>query len=230
VRDLGVEIPQRILSGGAEVARAAGVAIAGGHSIDDPEPKYGLAIVGTVHPDEVLSNAGGTVGDVIVLTKPVGSGLITTAAKRDLASSSLLRGAIEVMAELNAAAAERARSAGAHAMTDVTGFGLVGHLHELCRSSGVAARIAAERVPAITGALELARDERCIAGGTRRNLEHAEAFTEWDAVATERRVLLADAMTSGGLLIAVPPSNAEPIGGTTIGELVDGPGGAISVS
>lgn len=229
VNDLGFDIPQRILRGGADVAEAAGFALAGGHSIDDPEPKYGMAVVGTIHPDEVLSNAGAAAGDVIVLTKPVGSGLVTTATKRGLASASTLKGAIDVMTKLNAGAAEQARTAGASATTDVTGFGLLGHLHELCRASGVAARITADQVPAITGALELARDERCVAGGTRRNLAHVEAFTEWGSVAAERRVLLADAMTSGGLLVAVSPARADLVEGARIGELVDGPGGAITV-
>lgn len=229
VGDLGYEVPQRILAGGAEIAKAAGAALGGGHSIDDPEPKYGLAVVGTVHPDEVLTNSGAEIGDAIVLTKPVGSGLVTTAAKRGLAPASTLSEAIEVMTTLNATAAESAKAAGAHAVTDVTGFGLVGHLHELCRASGVAARIAADQVPAISGALELARDERCIAGGTRRNLEHAEDFVEWNHAADEQRVLLADAMTSGGLLIAVPPAQADLVGGTRIGELVDGADGAIKV-
>ena len=229
VSELGYDVPQRILSGGAEIAKAAGAALGGGHSIDDPEPKYGLAVVGTVHPDEVLTNSGATAGDAVVLTKPVGSGLVTTAAKRGLAPASTLAEAIEVMTTLNAAASESARAAEAHAVTDVTGFGLVGHLHELCGSSGVAARIDADRVPAITGALELARDERCIAGGTRRNLEHAEGFVEWNDVAEEQRVLLSDAMTSGGLLVAVPPANAERVGGTVIGELLEGPEGTISV-
>ncbi len=229
VSELGYDVPQRILSGGAEIAKAAGAALGGGHSIDDPEPKYGLAVVGTVHPDEVLTNSGATAGDAIVLTKPVGSGLVTTAAKRGLAPASTLSEAIEVMTTLNATAAKDARAADAHAVTDVTGFGLVGHLHELSQSSGVAARLAADRVPAITGALELARDARCIAGGTRRNLEHTEGFVEWNGVADERRVLLADAMTSGGLLVAVPPANAELVGGAQIGELVEGPVGTISV-
>ena len=229
VSELGYDVPQRILSGGAEIAKAAGAALGGGHSIDDPEPKYGLAVVGTVHPDEVLTNSGATAGDAVVLTKPVGSGLVTTAAKRGLAPASTLAEAIEVMTTLNAAASESARAAEAHAVTDVTGFGLVGHLYELCGSSGVAARIDADRVPAITGALELARDERCIAGGTRRNLEHAEGFVEWNDVAEEQRLLLSDAMTSGGLLVAVPPANAERVGGTVIGELLEGPEGTISV-
>jgi selenide,water dikinase len=229
VSELGYDVPQRILSGGAEIAKAAGAALGGGHSIDDPEPKYGLAVVGTVHPGEMLTNSGAEVGDAIVLTKPIGSGLVTTAAKRGLAPASTLNEAIEVMTTLNATAAERARGAGAHAMTDVTGFGLVGHLHELCSASGLAARITAEHVPAIPGARELASDERCIAGGTRRNMKHAEDFTEWDALPAPERVLVADAMTSGGLLVAVPPATADQIGGAIIGELVDGPSGTITV-
>jgi len=134
------------------------------------------------------------------------------------------------MTELNATAATRAREAGAHAMTDVTGFGLLGHLHELCTASGLAARIDAHAVPTIPGAHELAADERCVAGGTRRNAEHVEDFVEWGAtVSTAERVLLTDAMTSGGLLVAVPRSTAASLEATVIGELVAGAPGRIIV-
>ncbi|MGI9556837.1 MAG: selenide, water dikinase SelD [Solirubrobacterales bacterium] len=230
VSDLGYDVPQRILRGGADAAAGAGIALGGGHSIDDAEPKYGLAVVGTVHPDEILTNAGAEAGDALVLTKPIGSGLVTTASKKGLASGEVLDAAIEVMTTLNADAAAHARDAGAHALTDVTGFGLLGHSHELAEASGLAARIDADSVPAIAGALELAADERCVAGGTRRNIEHAEGFTRWNGTRGERRILLADAMTSGGLLVAVPPSAAERIDGALIGELVAGPAGDITVS
>ena len=156
---LGVDVLGAILRGGADVVSAAGATVAGGHSIDDPEPKYGLAVTGVVHPDEVLTNAGAAAGDVLVLTKPLGVGAIVTARKRGLSrDDDLLDRAVEVMAALNAPAASAARDAGAHAVTDVTGFGLLGHLHNLCRASAVAAVIDAERVPAIEGALELLDD------------------------------------------------------------------------
>ena len=134
--------------------------IVGGHSIDDPEPKYGLAVTGTVHPDRVLTNAGGRAGDALVLTKPLGAGAVATAIKRGLADDDVVARAIEVMTTLNAAAPSGARGAGAHALTDVTGFGLLGHLHELAEASGVAAEVDAAAVPAIDGVLELLAGER----------------------------------------------------------------------
>jgi selenide, water dikinase len=222
---------REILRGGAAVADQAGAALAGGHSIDDPEPKYGMATTGVVHPDEVLTNAGGQPGDRLFLTKPLGGGLVTTAAKRGLASPDLIARATATMVELNRDAAAAARAAGAKALTDVTGFGLLGHLHELAAASGCAARVEAAAVPAIGGAVELALDDRCVAGGSRRNAAHAESFTEFaEGISPERRVLVCDAMTSGGLLVAVPPARAAAAPGVEIGELVAGPVGAIAVS
>jgi len=226
----GHETLGEILRGGQEVADLAGIAIGGGHSIDDREPKYGLSVTGTVHPDAVMTNAGGRPGDQLHLTKPIGGGLITTAAKRGLADEALIERGVSTMCELNADASRAAAAAGANAMTDVTGFGLLGHLHELCDASGVAARIEATAVPAVAGAEALAADERCVAGGSRRNAVDAERFTQWSgAISPERRVLLTDAMTSGGLLVAVPRDRSAEAPGIRIGELVDGPGGAIRV-
>jgi selenide,water dikinase len=229
IRELGGELLAEILRGGAEAVAEAGIAIAGGHSIDDPEPKYGLAVSGVVHPEDVLTNAGGRPGDELFLTKPLGGGLVTTAAKRGLADAKTVTAATEVMCELNAGAAAEARSAGARAMTDVTGFGLLGHLHELCEASGVAAEVDARAVPAIRGALELAGDDACIAGGSRRNAEHAGSFTTWEIEeGSPARVMLTDAMTSGGLLVAAP-RGAPGRGAARIGHLVEGPPGRITV-
>ena len=226
----GAETLREILRGGSDVAERAGVAIGGGHSIDDPEPKYGLSVTGTVHPDAVVTNAGGRAGDELFLTKPIGGGLITTAAKRRLADAELIDRAIATMTELNVEGSRAAVAAGAHAMTDVTGFGLLGHLHELCEASGVAARVDARAVPAIEGAEELARDEHCVAGGSRRNAADAAGFTNTSpAVSRERRVLLTDAMTSGGLLVAVPPEQASVAPGIRIGALAAGEAGHIDV-
>jgi selenide,water dikinase len=223
------EVLAEILRGGAEVAAAAGAAIAGGHSIDDPEPKYGMAVTGTVHPDRVLTNAGARPGDRLFLTKPVGGGLITTAAKRGIAGADAVARTIAVMTELNAGAAEAARAAGAKAATDVSGFGLLGHLHELCAASGVAAEVEAAAVPAIDGALELAAGGDALAGGSRRNLEDVAAYTAFeDSVPGERRILLADAMTSGGLLLAAP-EGAPKAPGVEIGRVNEGEPGTISV-
>jgi selenide,water dikinase len=230
LEQLGDELLKEILRGGAQVAGAAGAAVAGGHSIDDPEPKYGMAVTGLAHPEEIVTNAGGHAGDVLFLTKPLGAGLVTTAIKRGLAPPELVTRAIEVMTQLNAEASLGARAAGATAMTDVTGFGLLGHLHELCLASGCAAEVNADAVPAIEGAVNLAGDERCVAGGSRRNAAYAEGFTVWaEGVSPERRILLADAMTSGGLLMAVPPDRAADAPGNRIGRVVAGPPGEIRV-
>jgi selenide, water dikinase len=226
---LGPDVLGRILAGGAETAAEAGIAIAGGHSIDDPEPKYGMTVTGVVHPDRILTKSGGRPGDDLYLTKPLGGGLVTTAAKRGIAGPELVARAVEVMTTLNRAAAEEAQAAGAAAMTDVTGFGLIGHLGELCRASGVSALIDAEAVPAIDGALEVAADPRCVAGGSRRNAAHAAGFTSWDErVPDERRVLLTDAMTSGGLLLAAR-AGTSGAPGVRIGSLTDGRAGAVEV-
>jgi selenide,water dikinase len=227
--ELGEELLRSILAGGAAVCEAAGVAIIGGHSIDDPEPKYGLAVSGTVHPDRVLTNAGGRPGDALVLTKPLGVGVVTTALKRGLGPAPLAE-AIEVMTTLNRDAAAACVEVGVHALTDVTGFGLLGHLHELALASGVAAEVDASAVPVIDGVIELLSGSPAIAGGTRRNRAHAEQFTSFaDTVTDARRWLVCDAMTSGGLLAAVPPEAARALPGTLIGRLTEGQAGTISV-
>jgi selenide, water dikinase len=229
---LGAEVLGEILRGGNDAVVAAGAAIVGGHSIDDAEPKYGLAVTGVVHPDEVITNAGGRPGDVLVLTKPLGAGAVSTGAKRGIAPAEVLAAAVEVMTTLNRDAASAARACGAHALTDVTGFGLLGHLHELCSASGCAAEIDSSSVPAIEGVPRLlALGERAISGGTKRNRVYAEGFTTWlPSAASTRRWLLCDAMTSGGLLAAVPPDAASEMPGTVVGRLVAGEAGAITVS
>jgi selenide,water dikinase len=230
IAEIGGDVLTEILRGGAQIAQEAGVAIIGGHSIEDSEPKYGLAVTGVVHPDEVLTNAGGRAGDALVLTKPLGAGVVTTAHKRGLPAP--LTEAVRVMSTLNRDAASAARAARAHGLTDVTGFGLLGHLHELALASGVAAVVEAGSVPAIDGVLELLDDEqeRAIAGGTRRNRAHAEQFSSFGpGVPPARRWLVCDAMTSGGLLAAVSPSDADAIPGAVVGHLIDGPAGTISV-
>jgi selenide, water dikinase len=230
LEELGGDVLRDILRGGADVVAASGAAVVGGHSIDDREPKYGLAVTGVVHPDRVLTNAGGRAGDALVLTKPLGAGAISTAVKRGLAGEEAVARAVAVMTTLNAEGAVAAGAAGAHALTDVTGFGLLGHLHELTRASGVAAEIDAGAVPAIEGALDLLADENAVSGGSRRNAEHAAEFASFaDGVDPAPRRLVTDAMTSGGLLAALPPERAGEVPGAVIGRLVDGPAGAISV-
>jgi selenide, water dikinase len=230
LQDLGPEILTQILRGAAAIAAEAGVAILGGHSIEDSEPKFGLAVTGVVHPDEVITNAGAVRGDSLVLTKPLGAGAISTALKRRLPGARLDE-AVTVMTTLNREAAACARAAGAHAMTDVTGFGLLGHLHELALASGLAAELDVAGVPAIGGVLELlARDDaQAVAGGTRRNRAYAEQFTMFAAEVPEAlRWLVSDAMTSGGLLAAVPPARAGELPGAIVGRLVAGAPGMIS--
>ncbi len=228
---LGADVVEQILGGGAEVAAAAGATIVGGHSIDDPEPKYGMAVTGTVHPDRVLTNARGRAGDALVLTKPIGAGVIATAGKRGLASAATLSAAVEMMTTLNGVASRAAVAAGAHAATDVTGFGLLGHLHELARASGVAAELDSREVPVIADALELIADDRLVCGGSERNREHAERFTDWGPEVNEAaRRLMSDAMTSGGLLVAVARERAAELPGAVIGRLVAGEPGRIRVT
>jgi selenide, water dikinase len=230
VAELGSEPLGEVLRGGSDVAEAAGVAIVGGHTIDDREPKYGMAVTGVVDPAEVITNARGRAGDALVLTKPVGAGAVTTSLKKGLASDDVLAAAVEVMTTLNADAAAAARAAGVRAMTDVTGFGLLGHLHELALASGLSAEVDADAVPAIPGALELLHDDRAVAGGSVNNRRYAEEFASFDSSVEEvRRRLVTDAMTSGGLLVAVDPGRAGEIPGVVIGRLVDGEPGAISV-
>jgi selenide,water dikinase len=229
-----------ILQGGAAKAREAGVLIAGGHTVDDPEPKYGLAVTGVVHPDRVVTNAGGRPGDVLVLTKPIGIGAITTGIKQGKASAEAAEAAIRLMGVLNRGAAEAMVEVGVHACTDVTGFGLLGHLHELALASGVGAVVEAGRVPVLPEAADLVR-AGAVAGGTARNLEFLADRVQFDeTIPEEVRILLADAQTSGGLLMAVPPERVgrleaalrhrEVPTAARIGTLVEGPPGHLSVS
>jgi selenide,water dikinase len=227
---LGGDVLREILRGGADVAIAAGAPIVGGHSIDDPEPKYGLSVTGTVHPNELITNAGARAGDVLVLTKPLGVGAVVTARKRGLRDDALLADAVATMAALNDASSAAARAAGAHAMTDVTGFGLLGHLHSLALASGVAARIDAAAVPALDGVLELLEGDGAVSGGSARNREYAATFTSFAASVPEaRRRLVCDATTSGGLLVAVAPERAGDLPGPVVGEVAAGVPGTITV-
>jgi selenide,water dikinase len=228
--ELGEEVLAEVLRGGLDVVTRAGAILAGGHSIDDREPKYGLAVTGIAHPERVVTNAGALAGDVLVLSKPLGVGAIVAAHRRGLCSEALVRDAVAVMTELNDRAASAALRAGVHAMTDVTGFGLLGHLHHVCRESGLAAEIDASAVPAIEGAEELLRDDRAVSGGSKRNAEWARAFTRFDDdVPARRRRLLSDATTSGGLLAAVPAAAAGRAPGAVVGRLQDGEPGTIHV-
>jgi selenide,water dikinase len=236
---LGPETLTEILRGGADIAAEAGVAVVGGHSIDDPEPKYGMAVTGVVHPERVVRNSTAGAGDRLFLTKPLGAGAVSTAAKRGHANGALVARATEVMTTLNARAAEAALAVGPSAMTDVTGFGLLGHLRELSLASGVTARLEAAAVPVLDGVLDLLESGEGISGGNRRNREYASGFTTFgDGVGEPLRSLLADPMTSGGLLVAVASGLAGEMGEAllaaapetvAIGSLQEGEPGAIRV-
>jgi selenide,water dikinase len=200
-----------ILRGGASKIKEARCALVGGHTIRNPEPFYGLSVTGMVNPARMITNAGARVGDVLVLTKPLGTGIITTGIKRGLVSKALARRAINIMRQLNLAGAEVAEKGFVRGGTDVTGFGLLGHLGSLCRASGVGAEIVASKIPAISREVRELIREDCIPGGTRENLKTAEDFTDFERSAPEDRFLLADAQTSGGLLLCVPPKRLEAV-------------------
>ena len=225
-----------ILRGGAEKAREAGIDLVGGHTIKTDEPIYGLAVTGTVHPDRIVSNAGAKPGDALVLSKPLGVGIVATAAKQDRDPREAIRDAIRLMTTLNAGARDAMCEVGVHAATDVTGFGLLGHLHEMLLASGVAARVDAGAVPFIPGSVPLAR-EGVAAGGTRRNLEFVDPHVDWGGLDEPERLLLADAQTSGGLLIAttrpdelVAALERRGQRHAAIGTTVDGTPGRVTVS
>jgi selenide,water dikinase len=202
----------RILQGGAAKIAAAGCVLVGGHTIRNPEPVYGLAVTGLVSPRRLMTNAAARAGDILVLTKPLGTGIATTAIKRGLATAGLAKRAIRLMSTLNIAGAELAERGLVRAATDVTGFGLLGHLASLCRASGVGAEIAARHVPVISAEIECLIGQDCIPGGSEDNLALAAETTHFAAdIPHQRRVLLADAQTSGGLLLCVPPRRLEAV-------------------
>lgn len=202
---LGEDLLGRILQGGADKTREAGIPILGGHSIDDAEPKYGLVAVGEVDPQRMTTNSGARVGDRLVLTKPIGTGVIATAIKAGTAEASWVEAAVHSMSTLNRGAAEAMSRLGLRAATDVTGFGLLGHLRQMLRASGVSATLEHRYVPFLPGALDLA-ERGGFPGGTKRNLADLEADVVFpDDLPEPLRLLLADAQTSGGLLLSVPP-------------------------
>ncbi len=212
VGKLPLETLGEILRGGAAAAAEAGAPILGGHSIDDPEPKYGLAVTGIVHPGQVLRNVGARPGDRVILTKPLGSGIATTAVKRGTASPALVDRAVEVMAALNKSAGEVLAASGAvHALTDVTGFGLLGHAWEMASGSAVAMRLVEAAVPVVEGVRALAERD-IVPGGTRANLAWVAPHVRFhDAIDLASRLILADAQTNGGLLAAVDPGRADEV-------------------
>ncbi len=211
ISKLKMDVLAQILQGGSDKIRESGAVLVGGHSIDDSEPKYGLSVTGVVHPDNVLSNAKAEDGDYLVLTKPLGVGIITTGIKRGIVSAKAEQEVIQVMAALNKGAAEAAVEAGVHAVTDITGFGLLGHLHEMLSASGLSAEVYAKDVPVLESVWQCI-EQQAIPGGTRANQRHLEGWIEFTSdVPEELQVVLCDAITSGGLLIAVPQDHLEPL-------------------
>jgi len=235
---LPLDLLAEVLRGGAEVAREAGCLVVGGHSVDDPEPKYGMAVVGLADPGRLLTIDRARPGDHLVLTKPLGTGVVATALKRGGADPESVARAVASMTTLNAAASEAALDAGVRAATDVTGYGLLGHLHRMLRASGVAAEVDAARVPFLPGAAELAA-AGFVPGGTRNNQAFLAGMVELDpGVPPVVATLLHDAQTSGGLLLAVPPGalggllddlHGRGLRPALVGRVVDGPAGAVRV-
>ena len=227
-----------VLKGGYAKAAEAGCLVVGGHTIDDPEPKYGMAVIGIVEPGKQVTNAGAKAGDVLVLTKPLGTGIIATAGKQGKVSADVMQGALDTMATLNRSAAEAMMAVGVNACTDVTGYGLRGHLRGMVRASEVGATIKASAVPVLPGAWELL-DQDIAPGGTHRNLDNVSDSVKWHPELTQRQqIMLCDAQTSGGLLISVPQAKLPDLlsklkaAGThvaaVVGGITQGPAGEIS--
>jgi selenide, water dikinase len=231
--DLDLAILARILEGGATVARSAGVAILGGHTIKDAEPKYGMAVTGVIDPQRIVTNSGARPGDLLVLTKPLGTGILTTALKRRAIPADGLEEAVAIMTTLNDAASQAMLAAGASAATDVTGFGLLGHGGGMARASSVRFIIASQAVPFMANVLDLI-NAGVVPSGTKHNAQTHAAFTEFeDSVAPALRIGLSDAQTSGGLLISIARDGAgalarelamRDVAFAIVGEVVAGEG------
>lgn len=237
-KDGPMDVLAEIMRGGAEKAVEAGVSIIGGHSIDDREPKYGMAVTGIVHPGKMALKSGAKPGDRLVLTKPLGIGIISTAIKAGKASGELIAVAVRNMKTLNKHASDAMIEAGVKGATDITGFGLLGHLHEMLHASGVSARLTFSTIPFIPGVRELVKFS--VPGGTRANLRHVGDKVTWAAGITEdEKLMLADAQTSGGLLIAVSPDRLDGLLAglaarsvetkAVIGQVIEGEAGKIVV-
>ena len=209
INDLPKEMLTTILQGGADKAQEAGISIVGGHSVDDKEPKYGMVVTGEVDEQNLVKNDGAKPGDILVLTKPIGTGIIATAIKKGMASEDIIQTAVDTMSTLNDVASKLMIELKIKAATDITGFGLLGHLSEICKASKVTSEIDYNLLPLLPGTLELANDG-IIPGGTKRNLSYAESFTQFQEDRTDIEKLIAsDAQTSGGLLISISPEKTE---------------------
>jgi selenide,water dikinase len=238
-QQIDLDLLARVLQGGADKAREAGVSIVGGHTVDDAEPKYGMSVTGTAHPDEVVRVSTARPGMTLVLTKPLSMGVVSTAIKRGRAPDALVGEATRVMTTLNAGACEAMLQIGAGAATDITGFGLLGHLQQMARASGTGAEVWYEAVPVLEGVAPLV-EEGLVPGGTRRNESHFSTFVDADDDLTKNeRTILFDAQTSGGLLIAVDDDRAADLvaaltergtpAASVVGRVTGGPAGRITV-
>ena len=234
---LDMAILGRILQGGYAKAAEAECLIVGGHTVDDPEPKYGLSVIGIVEPGKQVSNAGAKPGDVLILSKPIGTGIITTAGKQGVADPDVMARAVETMAALNRPAAEAMMKVGVNSATDITGFGLLGHLKSMVRGSGVAAEITLAGVPVLPGVRQLLANG-IAPGGTHRNVSSVADVVTWgDGLTEEDKLLLCDAQTSGGLLISVPAEKQQDLidalraegaqSSAVVGRITHGPAGTI---
>lgn len=238
--DLAKEMLGKVLQGGSAKAAEAGCLIVGGHTVNDAEPKYGLSVVGIVEPGKHVTNSSARPNDSLVLTKALGTGIITTGCKQGKSPDQVLQVAVESMAALNRGASEAMMEVGVNSCTDITGFGLLGHLRSMVKSSKVAAKLNFSRIPVLPGTWELLEQD-VVPGGTRRNLDNVESSLSWHQdITQQQKLLLADAQTSGGLLISVPSVKLEQLLAvlertgvavrSVIGEIVDGPPGQILVS
>ena len=206
---LSLEDVNQILKGGADKVAEAGCVLAGGHTVQNPEPLYGLSVTGLVHPDQLITNAGAAAGDLLILTKPLGTGILSTATKRGMDIGSLSDRSIALMTTLNAPGADLAKAGLVRGGTDVTGFGRLGHLGAVARESGLTAVVRSKQVPSIDDKVLSLIDEGCVPGGTKSNLEAASNTSFAAGIPDSLKLLLADAQTSGGLLLSVPPESLD---------------------
>jgi selenide,water dikinase len=238
-RTLDLTLLSEILRGGLEKIHEAGAMLLGGHTVDDAELKYGLSVTGTVHPDKVITNKGAQVGDVLILTKALGVGILSTANKAGIAESRFLQGAVDSMVRLNDQAAEAMVESGAHASTDITGFGLLGHASEMARACGLSFKFFYSRIPILPGTIEYAA-QGMVPGGAYCNQDHfGPAISISPKVPESERIILFDPQTSGGLLIALPPAAGETLlrklkgkgiqGASLVGEVISPEKNLISV-
>ena len=238
---LSFDVLHEILRGGADVCVEAQVAVVGGHSIDDPEPKFGLAVTGRARPEDLWLNRTAKSGDFLVLTKPLGIGILTTAIKRGKLDAGEIKQAVDLMATLNRGAAKAARKVGVHAATDVTGYGFLGHLYEMAAGSCLEAEVWASEIPFLSPRVRSLADEGVVPGGTRKNLKFMldQGVTFDEGISETEQIMMADAQTSGGLLFAVAEERVLPLinslrlegtpAASVVGRLREGKGGWIHV-